>query len=1032
MQKGRIKIKRNEEDNGMIILQKKLKLSERISRLTNKNYTQRKSYIESNSSFQKEKNSSQLITTNKSKALNETNHNLYIIPSPSIDFIENSCEIYSKTLPNDLNDSVNDSKKKILFQKSNTINDVSLKQKNSSVECAHNRIYVHKKLQKLNTFTNNIHHNFQTCKNQNNKELNYDNTFCKSNKNQEHNSKLVVFKNKPKYFKKKQLTEIENISNGMSDKMKDIKYFESPITKKKGSYFKIDINDSGSNNSNSEEKSSNENDEYDIENKFEDEIDNGFEYRLDNLKDYINIYSINNNNDKKDDKDYNECEYNNNNTSEKEEEKKILVEKKDKNLFIDTNKINNINQNKIEDKRNTININKNIIINKKIILIPEEKNKYNKNKNKSNNWSKTSYGFFNTYKKAINSSNYEDNLINKTNENHKKNVNRNATRTDDNLPHSKTNQAIFNFVYQKKSFVSPTPRNSSNFAAGKTRNKINFDLQKNNTITPDKSEEINKMFSTEQNFYESKKNSFINLNEHLSNQQFNTIATESNITNSNSLSKKRKSKNIYNKLNISKQNKDNKNITINKNNDKSKNKENKNILIIENKAAYLSILEKAKYLELQLKLIVTKITKYQNCDKECSELIRFYFENNYYQEKLKVIKNIKNKDNIKNYTKMEIIYLFICYDILCSKKFNKACIILKSIFNLLYDNFIVLLVLIIKNNRNEDKIIMKYLKKVIDEYEKYKKVSIKNIDETKVVETIGNNSNEIINYYKMLIDSLYKKYYNEKDSSVKFPDCIKNMDIEKIESTKIKNIISSFFYETYLKADNYDFIEYKYFFYLFLSHRNNEINFKSKTSKIKKQKIIKDKNLLKNFILPEIKSNYKYTLILDLDETLIYLQNKESFKLGIKSIILRPYLQEFLYDMKSIYELIIFSENSEEYVQPIIDIIQKKENYFDYVICKPFISYDINGHEIKDISLLGRDLKNVIVIDNIKQYYRNKENLICIKSFFGDINNDKRTLKLLGNVLKEIKLDSEKTGDIRTSISQLKYKLYPKVINTLD
>ena len=1028
MKKARIKIKRSEEDNGMIILQKKLRLSERISRITNKNYTQKKLYIESNSSFQKEKNSSQYIPTNKDKILNDTNQDLYIIPSPSIDFIENSCEIYSKTLPNDLNDCINNSKKKILFQKSNTINDVSLKQKNSSVETAHNRIYVHKKLQKLNTFTNNIHHNFQTCKKQNSKNLNYDNTFCQSNENKDHYSKLVVSKNKPKYFKKKQLTEIENISNGMSDKMKDIKYFESPITKKKGSYFKIAINDSINKNSESEGKSSNEIDEYDIENKFEDEIDNGLEYRLDNLKDYINIYSINNNSDKKEEKDFNVYEYNNNNVSEKEEENKISVQKNNKNLFINTNKIDNLNQDKIEDKRNTININKNIIINKKIILIPEEKNIYKKNRNKSNNWSKTSYGFFNTYKNAINipCSNCEDNYINKNNENHKKNVNRNAIRNDDNLHHSKTNQEIYNFVYQKKNFSSPTPKNSSNFV-GKTRNIFNFDLKKNNTITNDKSEDINKMFITEHNFYEPKKKSIINLKEHLPNQQFNTILTENNITN-----KKRISNNIYNKLNISKQNQDKKNLTLNNHNDINKNKENKNILIIENKETNLSIFAKVKYLELQLKLIITKITKYQICERECSELIRFYFENNYYQEKIQIIKNTKNKDDIKVYTKLEIIYLFICYDIICSKKFNKACIILKSIFNLLYDNFIVLLVLIIKNNRNEDKIIMKYLKKVIDEYEKNKKLSIKNLDETKIVEIIGNNSNEIINYYKMLIDSLYRNYYNEKDNSVKFPDCIKNMDIDKIESTKIKNVISSFFYETYIKAANYDFIEYKYFFYLFLSNKNNDINLKPKISKIKKQKINKDKNLLKNYILPEIKNNYKNTLILDLDETLIYLQNKESFKIGIKSIILRPYLHEFLHDMKSIYELIIFSENTQEYVLPIIELIQKKEKYFDYVICKPFISYDSNGHEIKDISLLGRDLKNVIVIDNIKQYYRNKENLICIKSFFGDINNDKKTLKLLGNVLKEIKIDSEKTGDIRTSISQLKYKLYPKVINYLD
>ena len=74
--------------------------------------------------------------------------------------------------------------------------------------------------------------------------------------------------------------------------------------------------------------------------------------------------------------------------------------------------------------------------------------------------------------------------------------------------------------------------------------------------------------------------------------------------------------------------------------------------------------------------------------------------------------------------------------------------------------------------------------------------------------------------------------------------------------------------------------------------------------------------------------------------------------------------------MKSIYELIIFSENTQEYVLPIIDLIQKKEKYFDYVICKPFISYDSDGHEIKDISLLGRNLKNIIMKKTIQLNFR--------------------------------------------------------------
>lgn len=147
--------------------------------------------------------------------------------------------------------------------------------------------------------------------------------------------------------------------------------------------------------------------------------------------------------------------------------------------------------------------------------------------------------------------------------------------------------------------------------------------------------------------------------------------------------------------------------------------------MINNKTTDLSVLEKVKFLELQLKLIITKITKYQNCEKECSDFILFYLEHNYFQDKIEAIKNNKNKNDIKNCTKMEIIFLFICYDILCGRKFNKACILLKSIFNLLYDNFIVLLVLILKNHRNEDRIFLRNFNKMIDEYEKNKKQTLK-------------------------------------------------------------------------------------------------------------------------------------------------------------------------------------------------------------------------------------------------------------------------------------------------------------------
>jgi len=1070
MKKHRIKIKRNDV-NDIKIIEKKLKINNEISQPTNKNYIQNMTFKKHNysntASFYKDSNLSQYIPKKKQEIIftkSEVKQKQYLNQFPKKNSKQNHDDLYSSTLPNNENDDKINKNEIFAFQRSNTINDIGLKPKNSSVESRNNRIYVHKILKDFDNYNDGADVNVHTYRKDDNKNININNEkpSCKSHRNKDNYSKLVVFSNKSKYFRKKHLCEIENISNGLCEKIKDMNYLESPIKKQKSSYLNLQkgqsinkniyiTNDdeeeeeeslSHNDNDNVKDNIKDNNNDIDIDNNkvdIEYDNENGNDYRLDNLKDYINIYSINNNsNNKNNEDDYNV--YEDNNISD--EEDKIINNKKNsnnkinKNIYINANNINNIkNEEKNGNKNNTININKNIIINKKIILIPEEKNQ------NKNNWSKTSYRFFNQYNNLINSpyQNYKHNtFVNK-------NINNN--NSNNNLIHCKTKPILNNFVYQKKNFGSPTPKASSNYIACNTEtynnnNNLKRDYNLLNSIN------INKMLNTEYNFYEPKKVTYNHPNnkkEHFSTHTYNRHLTEkkslSNISDNfefkNTLGKNLND--IYYKLNSSNQPKHKKSFLANKNGTKLKESKDSeisqiitrnNTFNLDNKSNTLSLLEKVKFLEMELKLIVNKINEYQNCEKECYEFIHFYFDHNFYIDKKHIFKNSKNKELITNYTKMEIIFLFICYDILCSKKFNKACIILKSIFYLLYDNFISLLILVTKSHKYKGKEFIKNLNIVINEYiEENEKEDLINMKEHNIIENIGNNTNEITNYYKMLIDSLYKKHYNEKDYSVKFPDCIRNMDMEKMDSSKTKNVIASFFYETYKKIINYDFVEFKYFFYLFLSHKNEKISISHKTSRAKRTKLNKnkEKKISKNSILPPIKSNYKYTLILDLDETLIYLQNQDR-----KTITLRPNIFEFLHEMKSIYELIIFSENSQEYVEPIVDLIQQKEKYFDYILCKQYMTFDGKGQEIKNLNLLGRDLKHIVVVDNMQQYYKNTDNLICIKSFFGDVNNDKKTLKFLGYILKEIKVDSEKTGDIRISINNYKYKLYPKVINILD
>ena len=174
-------------------------------------------------------------------------------------------------------------------------------------------------------------------------------------------------------------------------------------------------------------------------------------------------------------------------------------------------------------------------------------------------------------------------------------------------------------------------------------------------------------------------------------------------------------------------------------------------------------------------------------------------------------------------------------------------------------------------------------------------------------------------------------------------------------------------------------------------------------------------------------NNKIYTLVLDLDETLIYIKKNPINKNS--KILFRPFLYEFLDKMKNLFEIILFSFGNKNYVDKICDLIEKNDNkYFSYRLYRKH-TIVMGNYYIKDISRLGRDLSKIIIVDNMPQNFRlQKENGILIHSFFGEDEND-NALFHLKKVLVRI---FEENDDVRNSIKKYKNEIIRKISSKND
>ena len=180
-----------------------------------------------------------------------------------------------------------------------------------------------------------------------------------------------------------------------------------------------------------------------------------------------------------------------------------------------------------------------------------------------------------------------------------------------------------------------------------------------------------------------------------------------------------------------------------------------------------------------------------------------------------------------------------------------------------------------------------------------------------------------------------------------------------------------------------------------------------------------NKKDIKNIIeIPYLKepSNKKYTLVLNLNKTLAF-YNKGN-------ITLRNGLFSFLSMIKPYYELISFSSEPDKITTNIIKEIESKEKIFDFnfgrehcILCDNIL--------VKDISLVGRDLKDIIIVDdNEKSFQLNEENGIKISKFEGNNEFDNALFELKKILILIYKANYD---DVRIALKEFASEINNKI-----
>lgn len=155
------------------------------------------------------------------------------------------------------------------------------------------------------------------------------------------------------------------------------------------------------------------------------------------------------------------------------------------------------------------------------------------------------------------------------------------------------------------------------------------------------------------------------------------------------------------------------------------------------------------------------------------------------------------------------------------------------------------------------------------------------------------------------------------------------------------------------------------------------------------------------------------SLVLDLDETLVHCSVEPIPDADLRFPVVfgghtyqvyvrkRPFLERFLARVATKFEVTVFTASQSVYASRLLDLIDPHHRWIRHRLYRESC-LNVDGNYIKDLNVLGRDLKQTVLVDNSQHAFGyHLDNGVPIESWFED-PDDRELLKLAWFLEREL------------------------------